>query len=86
MKCQFSRHAREEMTRRRIPLEWIDLLLDTPEQHFEEAPGKEVLQSRVEAENGKIYLLRAIVATDKIPPVLVTVYRTSKVEKDWRPK
>ena len=36
--------------------------------------------------NGKMYLLRAVVATDKNPPVVVTVYRTSKVEKYWRPE
>jgi hypothetical protein len=26
------------------------------------------------------------VAAEKEPPVVVTVYRTSKVEKYWRPK
>jgi len=33
-----------------------------------------------------MYLLRAVVATDKEPPVVVTVYRTSKIEKYWRPE
>lgn len=31
-----------------------------------------------------MYLVRAIIATDKEPAVLVTVYRTSKIEKYWR--
>jgi hypothetical protein len=33
-----------------------------------------------------MYLVRAVVAMDKDPPVVVTVYRTSKVEKYWRPQ
>jgi hypothetical protein len=33
-----------------------------------------------------MYLLRAVVATEKEPPVVVTVYRTSKIEKYWRPE
>jgi len=31
-----------------------------------------------------MYLLRAVVATEKEPPVVVTVYRTGKIEKYWR--
>jgi hypothetical protein len=31
-----------------------------------------------------MYLVRAIIATDKEPPVVITVYRTSKVQKYWR--
>jgi hypothetical protein len=33
-----------------------------------------------------MYLLRAVVATRKVPPVVVTVYRTGKIEKYWRPE
>jgi DMSO/TMAO reductase YedYZ molybdopterin-dependent catalytic subunit len=36
--------------------------------------------------DGTMYLLRAVVAADKDPPVLVTLYRTSKIEKYWRPE
>jgi len=31
-----------------------------------------------------MYLVRVVVAMGKDPPVVVTVYRTSKVEKYWR--
>ena len=31
-----------------------------------------------------MYLLRTVVAMEKEPPVVVTVYRTSKIEKYWR--
>ena len=30
-----------------------------------------------------MYLVRAIVATDKAPPVLVSIYRTSQIDKHW---
>jgi hypothetical protein len=33
-----------------------------------------------------MYLLRAVVATDKEAPVVVTVYRTSRIEKYWGPE
>src|SRR5207244_3976186 len=45
-----------------------------------------VWQSRFTAANGRMYLLRVVVAVDKEPPVIVTVYRTSKIEKYWRPE
>jgi hypothetical protein len=48
--------------------------------------AREILQSRFEAEDGRIYLVRAVVATDKRPPVVITIYRTSKIAKYWRPE
>jgi hypothetical protein len=33
-----------------------------------------------------MFRLRVIVAVDKDPPVIVTVYRTSKIAKYWRPE
>ncbi len=33
--------------------------------------------------DGKVYLLRAMVNETANPPVVVTVYRTSKIEKYW---
>jgi hypothetical protein len=35
----------------------------------------------VDLGHGKIYLLRVVVAEDEDPAVVVTVYRTSKIEK-----
>ena len=39
---------------------------------------------KVECDDGRIFLLRDIVAYDVDPPVVVTVFRTSKIEKYWR--
>ena len=35
--------------------------------------------------NNKPYLLRVMVEESKQPPVVVTVYRTSKISKYWSP-
>lgn len=48
-------------------------------------PGNKIaFQSRFLDDRGKMYLLRAIVATGKEPPVVITVYRKSKVQKYWK--
>jgi hypothetical protein len=81
---RLSRHARDEMVRRAISLSWLESVLQQPEQRVEDGIAKEVWQSRFTAEHGKMYLVRAVMAVDKEPPVVVTVYRTSKIEKYWR--
>jgi hypothetical protein len=80
---RLSRHAQEEMVRRQISREWIDSLLDAPEQKIEQPGGKDILQSRFSVPDGRMYLVRAVVATARQPAVVVTVYRTSKIEKYW---
>ena len=75
-------HARKEAQRRQIPLEWIESILRQPEQVAPGTGRRKVLQSRVIAE-GKTYLVRLIVEDWQNPPVVVTVYRTSKIEKYW---
>jgi hypothetical protein len=74
------------MARRGIPPDWLDSVLDDPEQRFPQSDHEEVLQSRFTSANGRIYLVRAFVATDKEPPLVITVYRTSKIAKYWRPE
>ncbi len=81
---RLSRHAEEEMIRRQIPQEWVDALLDAPEQTIPQPNGTEVLQSRFAAKDGRMYLVRAVVAITKQPAIVVTVYRTSKIEKYWK--
>ena len=75
-----------EMARRQIPREWLESLIENPEQRMPQPGGKGILQSRFASGDGKMYLSRAVVATEKEPPVVVTVYRTSKIEKYWRPE
>jgi hypothetical protein len=78
-----SDHARTEMLRRQILDEWVDSVMASPEQVMPAMGNRKANQSRVVAD-GKTYLVRLIVEDWLQPPVIVTVYRTSKIEKYWR--
>jgi len=52
---RLSRHAQEEIVRRQISREWIDSLLDAPEQKIKQPGGKEILQSRFSVPDGRMY-------------------------------
>lgn len=77
-------HARDQMTRRQIAEVHVANVLATPEQTENVREGREVYQSRIESGDGELYLLRVFVDTDRAPPEVVTVYRTSRVAKYWR--
>lgn len=49
-----------------------------------ERGGKKIYQSQVRFGGSKLFLLRAIVNDAVDPAVVVTVYRTGKIEKYWR--
>jgi hypothetical protein len=81
---RLSRHAREEMERRNIPAEIVESVLQDPQQVIEGPGEKRVYQSRVEFQDGKTFLVRVFVAEEGDIPVVITVYRTRKIEKYWR--
>ncbi len=80
MKFRLSNHAKEEMQRRGIPFEFVESVLNNPQQIVEEKSGKKAYQSQIDFGDGRIFLLRVIVAEDVDPAVVVTVYRTSKID------
>lgn len=81
----FTDHALLEMARREISEEDVKDVLANPEQTEMVREGRAVYQAK-RAMNmpPRIYLLRIFVDIDIVPPYVVTVYRTSKVEKYWR--
>lgn len=80
-----SDHARTEMERRGISGAEIAAVLASPEQVERVHPGWIIAQSRLPlGAPQQIYLVRVIVDVDRKPPVVVTVYRTSKIAKYWR--
>lgn len=83
MDYRLTRHALEELSERSIPLQLVEMVLADPEQQFEE-DGLMVYQSRFDGKQGKTYLLRVFVNTTVAPANVVTVYRTSKLNKYWR--
>lgn len=81
----FSDHAVAGMTRRDISKEDVRKVLATPEQTEMVRDGRVVYQAKLEIGKPlKTYILRVFVDIDRKPPYIVTVYRTSKVEKYWR--
>jgi hypothetical protein len=81
---KLSRHVREEMERRSIPLTMLESVLENPQQVLPERGGKKAYQSQLDFGGGKIFLLRAMVDETVDPAMVVTVYRTSKISKYWR--
>ncbi|HBI24181.1 MAG TPA: hypothetical protein DDX84_08280 [Nitrospiraceae bacterium] len=84
MSFKFSRHVEDEIKRRKIPANFVDAVLQNPHQIVEEYGNKKAYQSKVDFGEGKVYLLRVIVADNVNPATVVTVYRTSKIKKYWR--
>lgn len=83
MNFRFSRHALEELARRGLTRSVIDDVLANPDQVLVENVNKKVFQSKVAFERGKLFLVRVVVAFDADPPLVVTAYRTSKIDKYW---
>ncbi len=83
MTYRLSHHARQEMERRKISLALVDEVLEKAEQVVPERAGKTAYQSQQNI-GGKMFLVRVIVDDSVDPAVVVTVYRTTKIQKYWR--
>ncbi len=78
-------HAKQEMFRRQITEEQVAFVLAYPEQSEPVRIGRTVYQSRLDiGQPSQLYLVRIFVDVDRNPPEVVTVYRTSKIDKYWR--
>jgi hypothetical protein len=78
-----SKHAEEELGRRKIPRAFLDEVLRHPDQVVPERGTEKAYQSRFDFGNGRIFLVRVIVDDTVSPAIVVTVYRTSKIKKYW---
>ena len=82
MNFTLTRHAQEQLVDRKIPIEFLEFVLENPGQIVEER-GLNVYQSQVEID-GRTHLLR-VVANDRTNPVIVvTVYPTTQINRYWR--
>lgn len=83
MEYVLTTHALEEMVRRQIDPAWVERVMKEPEQKLSGAGNRAILQTRIETE-GKVFLVRCVVEDWRSPPVVITVYRTTKIAKYWR--
>lgn len=80
MNFRLTRHAEEELVRRQIPRQSILDTLNHPEQIVPQREGRRAYQLVVNF-SGKMFMVRAIVDDRIDPAVVITVYRTSKIDK-----
>ena len=81
MSFRYAAHADEEISRRGIPREVVDAILRKPEEKVPGFGGRQVYQSLHKFKGGKVFLVRVVVDERLTPPLVVTVYRTSKIAK-----
>lgn len=80
VRYKLSAHAQKEIERRRIPRELVEAILEKPDQVMPERGNLKAYQSKRQID-GKMFLVRVIVDDSARPGVVVTAYRTSKIEK-----
>ena len=85
MNFKFSKHAESELVLRQIPRAFAEEVLRQPQQIVPERSPKKAYQSQVDFGSGRMFLLRVIVDDTVEPAMVVTVYRTTKINKYWKP-
>ncbi len=82
---QFSNHSLEQMQVRGITEEMVNNLFKNPGQRLLDPfdSGKMILQSIFSDSNAKMFLVRIFINVSKKPPMVITVYKTSKIDKYW---
>ncbi|MGH9892546.1 MAG: DUF4258 domain-containing protein [bacterium] len=79
-------YASRKMEYRGIGLDIVSRVVETPGQRLPVRPGRDVFQSKVLlGDPPREYLVRVFVDVDRQPAEVVTVYRTSRIPKYWRP-
>jgi hypothetical protein len=84
MNFRFSNHALEEMKKRKVPISFVETVLENPQQILQQDEEITIYQSQIDFGTGKLYLLRVFINTTLDPAIVVTVYRTSQIKKHWR--
>ncbi|MBM2816271.1 MAG: hypothetical protein HW421_3033 [Ignavibacteria bacterium] len=82
MDYTISNHAKLELIDRKIPIKYLEEILSQPQQVIKLDKDKLIYQSIIKFENGKQYLIRIIVAKRDVLHI-ITIYRTSKINKYW---
>ena len=84
MKSIITDHARFEAQRRQIDLELMLSTVEDPQQKVPSKGNRVVLQSKYyDKINGKEMLLRVIVELAGDTLKVISVYKTSKIDKYW---
>jgi hypothetical protein len=82
VRYRLSIHAQEEIERRSIPVTLLEAVLEKPDQVVPERGIVRAYQSKCRI-GGKMFLVRVVVDDSVDPMVVVTAYRTTKIDKYW---
>jgi len=80
MTIEFSNHALRQMEARSIAKEIILSVIQQPD-HIVKQDQSTTIFTRLIDEHEKRYLYRVFVNTAKKPPLIITAYKTSKIDK-----
>lgn len=76
-------HAHEEMDKRQISIDMLWACLKKPDQILDSEESRVIYQSKIKS-GEKVFLLRIVIEKQASPERVITVYRTSKIEKYWK--
>ncbi|MCF8244483.1 MAG: DUF4258 domain-containing protein [Saprospiraceae bacterium] len=77
----FSKHSLERLDERQIPIEVANEIISKPDEVIESHDGLTIFQGIKTFHGGKNYLVRIYVNTKVDPSIVVTAFRTTKIEK-----
>jgi hypothetical protein len=80
MNYKLSLHSKEQLLKRNISYELVFLVLSQPNRIIQQDACLNVYQKIIEQDK-KQYLYRVFINICKTPPLVVTAYRTSKIDK-----
>jgi len=80
MNFEFSKHALDQMIRRSIMRKQVEMIIEYPDSISIQDSNTKVY-SKLISENSKSYIYRVFINVLKKPPLIITVYKTSKVDK-----
>jgi hypothetical protein len=84
MTIEFSKHALRQMEIRRLSEEVILSVIYDPKQILIQ-DSETSIYTKLINESGNIYLYRVFVNINKKPPLIITAYKTSKIDKYGNP-
>ena len=82
MNFVFSKHAEEQLIRRSLDRNIVESVVLNPEQMLDDKNDTDItIYQSIVKENDKWFLYRVFVNTQSLPYVIVTLYRTTKIDK-----
>ncbi|MCL2327466.1 MAG: DUF4258 domain-containing protein [Bacteroidetes bacterium] len=87
MNFVLSKHAQEQMQRRSLNYEIIEDVILDPEQIVADENNVDIkVYQSIVKENDGVFLYRVFVNAKSLPNVIVTLYRTTKIDKYYETK